>query len=157
MYPRWVYRYDNQVLLSELAEDAESYTRYSELGWYATVPLAMAAAPSGTGVVSDTIQLLEDAYTTVVGTAYALSPTANHPFRHVTMTLTGSGAVTATVVIQRINSQYEDAWTNEYEVSLSGTNSDSWGGTQMDNGGVYRAVVTAITGTLARVNVWVEK
>lgn len=69
-------------------------------------------------------------------------------------TVTGTGAVTATVVIEVTNDEKQN-WLTLGTITLSGTNVATDGFASLANWDFTRANVTALTGTGATVNVFV--
>lgn len=100
--------------------------------------------------------LLTDATTTATGAGVTFTAPNNFGLRKVHATIAGTGAVAATIVVDG-RSPDKQTWAPEFTISLSGTNSDNYRGTLQDNGGEYRGRITAISGTSATVNLWMEE
>lgn len=102
------------------------------------------------------IQILTNATTTATGGAFAFNPASPAPVRKVFATIAGTGAVTSTVIVDA-SMDGVTGWAPAFTISLSGTTTDAYvGWLNACNGVQYRARVTAITGTGATVNVWIE-
>jgi hypothetical protein len=102
------------------------------------------------------MQLLSGATGITTGAAfkYAIpsSVTGQHDL-HIQSTLTGTGAVTASVLIQASTDPATMGWATIYQVDLTGTDSTSTINAIIAGAAAYRATVTAITGTGASVSV----
>lgn len=102
------------------------------------------------------IRLLTNKTATVTGAGYRFEPSNNFGLRKVHAVVEGTGAVSATIIVDGRSGDLS-YWAPEFTISLSGTTSDSYRGTMQDNGGEYRARITAISGTGATVNLWIEE
>lgn len=100
--------------------------------------------------------LLSAATTTTTGQGVTFETPNNFGLRKVHATIAGTGAVSATIIVDG-RSPDKQVWAPEFTISLSGTNSDNYRGTLQDNGGEYRGRITAISGTSATVNLWMEE
>lgn len=99
--------------------------------------------------------LLVGATTTTTGKGVHFNPPNNFAVRKVMATIAGTGTVSATVIVEGRTPGKTD-WGYEFTIALSGTTTDNFRGSLTDNGGEYRARVSAISGTGATVNVWME-
>lgn len=99
--------------------------------------------------------LIIAATTTVTGNGVHFNPCNNFPLRKVHATIAGTGTVTATIIVDGRTPDRTE-WAPEFTITLSGTTTDSYRGTLTDNGAEYRGRITAISGTGATVNVWME-
>lgn len=111
--------------------------------------------PSGNAV-----QILTDATTAAptYGAPFAFNPPAPYQYHDVYASISGTGAVTATVVIQKSPKVGNAVWADAFTITLSGTTTDAYTGLVVaGNGAMYRAKVTAISGTGATVNVWLTE
>jgi hypothetical protein len=74
--------------------------------------------------------------------------------------MSGSGAISATIQIQVSNADpsiYSSSWVTAATFTLSGTATATDGATLEGPFGYWRANVTAISGTGAKVSVWVNQ
>ena len=100
--------------------------------------------------------LLTDQITTATGQGVTLNPPNNFQLRKVHAKIAGTGAVAATIIVDGRSPDKPD-WAPEFTISLSGTTTDAYRGTLTDNGAEYRGRITAISGTGATVNLWMEE
>ena len=99
--------------------------------------------------------LIVAATATTTGRGVYFNPPNNFPLRKVQANIAGTGAVSATIIVDGRTPGTVD-WSPEFTITLSGTTTDTYRGTLTDNGAEYRARVTAISGTGATVNFWME-
>lgn len=102
------------------------------------------------------VDLLTGATTTTTGKGVKFNAPNNFPIRKVQADISGTGAVTATIIVDG-RSLDKSTWAPEFTITLSGTTTDSYRGSLTDNGAEYRARITAISGTGATVSVWMEE
>lgn len=102
-------------------------------------------------------QLVAAATTTSTGTPFAFSTAPPAYVRKVMASIAGTGTVSATIIVDA-SMDGVDIYAPAFTIALSGTNSDNYiGWLNACNGNQYRARVTAISGTGATVNVWMEE
>lgn len=100
-------------------------------------------------------QIMIDKSTTGVGSNFPLSAPNQYPLREIQVEIAGTGAVTATVAVERSLNNGRN-WRPHFTIALSGTTSDGFFGTFYSNGaGNMRLNVTAISGTSAKINAWI--
>ncbi len=102
-------------------------------------------------------QILTNAISTATGAPVAFGPVVSSNTRKVFARVDGTGAVTSTIIIDS-GMDGVDGYYPAFTITLSGTNSDLYVGSLVaDNSVIYRARLTAITGTGATANVWIEE
>ena len=107
---------------------------------------------SGNGYVNtrNVVTILPASTATATGGAF--TPTGENPTFH--STIAGTGAVTATVLIEgNMDTTNTSGWTLLQTHTLSGTTTDTTGLTSPTKWANVRARLTAITGTSAAVTV----
>jgi hypothetical protein len=93
--------------------------------------------------------------TPTYGVARYFAPPVPYPYHKVHAAIAGTGAVTATVIVEGSSTGME-GWATEFTITLSGTTTDAYRGTFVAaNGQFYRLKVSAITGTGATINAWI--
>ena len=98
--------------------------------------------------------LMVDQTTTGAGSTYGPGTSGEKTYQ---ATVTGTGAVTATVLIQASNNPTNLGWVTLGTITLSGTTTDTDGFATQAGWGYCRANVTAISGTSASVDVTVAQ
>jgi disulfide bond formation protein DsbB len=94
--------------------------------------------------------MISGATATGAGTTYGPATSGEKTFQAV---VTGTGAVTATVLIQVSNNVSTQGWATLGTITLSGTTTATDGFASQGAWAYYRANVTAISGTSATVTV----
>lgn len=94
--------------------------------------------------------MLSEVLVTGAGSSYGPAYAGEKTFQAV---VTGSGAVSATVLIQVSNNPSVQGWITLGTITLSGTTTDTDGFASEATWAYYRANVTAISGTGAAVTV----
>lgn len=98
--------------------------------------------------------LMVDQTTTGAGSTYGPGTSGEKTYQ---ATVSGTGAVTATVVIQASNDPTNLGWLTLGTITLSGTTTATDGFATQAGWAYYRANVTAISGTSASVDVTVAQ
>lgn len=98
--------------------------------------------------------LMTDKTATGAGSTYGPATSGEKTFQ---ATVTGSGSVSATVLIQVSNDPDNLGWVTLGTITLSGTTTDTDGFASQAGWSYYRANVSAISGTSASVDVTVSQ
>lgn len=102
--------------------------------------------------------LLSAATTTATSDSKQVYPARENQVSAVNARISGTGTVSATIIMERSPEGDGVNWYYGFTIALSGTNSDNFSGfiTSTNNNSFWRSRITAISGTGATVYVEVE-
>ena len=115
------------------------------------IPLSSQSAPSSGLQIA---KMLNGVLTTGASSTFGPAKAGEKVFQ---ATVTGTGAVSATVLIQVSNNVTTLGWIDMCTITLTGTTTDTDACSSESSWGYYRANVTAVSGTGAAVYVTVAQ